>query len=157
MDEEACPTCGTPYVVFRDIENKRWRYLCACEANAGCAKGRHPATHAKLHVDDSVERYVCDAHGVPPDERPPPPPRTSIPAKEAPKRRTEVPKPSRVRRDLLTLEGFKAELRESQLRGRCKKCRRDRAMIDSQFKAVEGTPLFDLLCPFCGHHEHDFL
>lgn len=75
MDQDACPTCEDPYVVFRDIENKRWRFLCRCEYGERCSKGRHPATHAKLNAEGGVERFACDHHGVPPEERPPAPPR----------------------------------------------------------------------------------
>lgn len=162
MDQEACPTCSVEYVVFRDIENKRWRFLCRCEQSARCSKGRHPATHAKLNAEGGVERFACDDHGVPADERPatpslPPLPPAPAPEPEPKPRRRPPPEAPKPRHDLLTLEGFKAAVEEDKLRGRCRQCRRERMLIDSVFRPVEGTPLYDMVCPHCGHDRHDFI
>jgi ribosomal protein S14 len=158
MDDEACPTCGTPYAVFRDLENKRWRFLCTCEGQARCSKGKHPATHAKLNAGGDVERFACDDHGVPADERPPTPVmRARVALEAAPTRKKSPSAPARPAHDLLTLEGFRADLAERNVRGRCAKCGRERAMIDSDFRPVKGTPLYDLHCPHCGHYGHTFL
>lgn len=164
MDQEACPVCSNQYVVFRDITGARWRYLCACESDRRCQKGRHPATHAKLHADDSVDRYACDDHGVPVEDRPPvpvlvpkPPSRTLQQQPQERVRRKVVEVKPKVRHDILTLDGFKASLVEEKLRGRCRRCHRERALIDSAFRPVGGTPLFDLVCPSCGYDRHDFI
>lgn len=165
-DTDACSMCGAPYVVFRDIANEMWRFLCHCEVSEKCGKCKRPklgATHAKLYCTGEVERFVCDEHGVSPEDRPEEPER---PPPKAKAREVEKVGTSRVRvrnvpthpkRDLLTLEGFRESFRDEGLRGICLNCQRVRDLADSRFNPVWGTPLFDLVCPYCESDKYQFI
>jgi hypothetical protein len=163
MDEDKCSTCGAEYVVFRDLTNRLHRYLCRCELDRKCALGRHPASHVRLTAGGEVDKFLCDDHGVPADERPvapvlpPEPVKPFVPTPVVERKKKVKEDVKKVKHDLLTLEGFKASLAEDKLRGRCKKCKRERFLTDSVFKQVVETPLFNLFCPHCGHDRHDFL
>lgn len=66
---EPCPACAETHAVYRDFDDRPWRWLCVVECSQTCFKGPHPATHARLTATGAVERFVCDKHGVPEDER----------------------------------------------------------------------------------------
>lgn len=159
MLDISCPICGAEYVVFQDAEEHTWRFICRCESSSRCKACKSPATQARVTEEGRVDKFACDQHGVPIDLRPTREEENKPVGEQAPQK-AKAKAPSRIKEDkpqhdVLTLEGFKAEIVERKLSGRCLKCRKERNLIDSVFRPVEGSPIYDLVCPHCGHDRHE--
>ena len=151
---EPCPACAEVHAVFRDFDNRPWRWLCVVESEQRCFKGPHPATHARLTASGAVERFACDDHGVPPEEREgageQPKHAPLVQSPKAPKAKpAKAPAPEPAKAATPTrLEAAKAHLQGITGAVFCKPCGKE-VKYKGLNVIIDDTNRLDYECPHC--------